>query len=361
MISWLNFEELLIHNPIELINFSKSNIQVALSKKQYIDFFSNKAVYMGLYYSEEMDFCVMFYADPLQSSKSGEMYAEGYIDVDMKIYRVKVLSNVSISRFNSFDANFNLLTDTKEFKNKNLLGINQKTSIVSPYSTVMKDGKDTYLKFVSTADNQYWLDCYLKPDWSTTPPPDFIDANILPNSKYTFSFWAKGTGVHTVTAYDNWTTPPNIFRDFTLTNDWKFYSFTVTSSDTIPVKNVEFFLRCLTAGSEINLKKPKVEEGSIATPYMPSESEATSVDFPSYMGQYTDYTLEDSINPSSYTWTRIQGKYFYTLEDVNTNGTLKSYIIECLKLSLQTRWGNNLEYHIDRKTKYLNKLTGMQA
>ena len=52
-----------------------------------------------------------------------------------------------------------------------------------------------------------------------------------------------------------------------------------------------------------------------------------------------------------------QGKYFYTLDDVNTNGTLKSYI----KLSLQTRWGNNLEYHIDRKTKYLNKLTGMQA
>lgn len=56
----------------------------------------------------------------------------------------------------------------------------------------------------------------------------------------------------------------------------------------------------------------------------------------------------------------VQGKYFYTVEDVNTNGTLKSYIIECLKLSLQTRWGNNLEYHIDRKTKYLNKLTGMQ-
>lgn len=102
MISWLNFEELLIHNPIELINFSKSNIQVALSKKQYIDFFSNKTVYMGLYYDEEMDFCVMFYADPLQSSKSGEMYAEGYIDVDMKIYRVKVLSNVSISRPSAF-------------------------------------------------------------------------------------------------------------------------------------------------------------------------------------------------------------------------------------------------------------------
>ncbi len=105
----------------------------------------------------------------------------------------------------------------------------------------------------------------------------------------------------------------------------------------------------------------KVEKGSIATPYMQSASEVTTADWPSYIGQYTDYTLEDSINPSSYTWIKIQGKYFYTLEDVNTNGTLKSYIIECLKLSLQTRWGNNLEYHIDRKTKYLNKLTGMQV
>lgn len=104
----------------------------------------------------------------------------------------------------------------------------------------------------------------------------------------------------------------------------------------------------------------KIEHGEPPTPWMPAASEVTKSDWPIYMGQYTDYTLEDSIDPSSYTWRKIQGKYFYTLEDVNTNGTLKSYIIECLKLSLQTRWGNNLEYHIDRKTKYLNKLTGMQ-
>lgn len=96
MISWLNFEELLIHNPVDLINFSKSEINVALSQEQYIDFFSNKAVYMGLFYDEEMDFCVMFYADPLQSRKEGNSYAQGYIDVSMKIYRMKVLSNVYV-------------------------------------------------------------------------------------------------------------------------------------------------------------------------------------------------------------------------------------------------------------------------
>lgn len=96
MFSWLNFEELLIHNPIELMNPSKDTISVAMSKKQYIDFFSNKYIYNGLYYDEAMDFCLFYYADPLQSYKEGDVYAQGYIDVEMKIYRVKVLSNVSM-------------------------------------------------------------------------------------------------------------------------------------------------------------------------------------------------------------------------------------------------------------------------
>lgn len=98
MISWLNFEELLIHDPVELINPSNDIISVAMSKKQYIDFFSNKYTYNGLYYDEEMDFCIFYYADPLQSSKQGDIYAQEYIDVDMKIYRVKWLCNVSIRR-----------------------------------------------------------------------------------------------------------------------------------------------------------------------------------------------------------------------------------------------------------------------
>lgn len=147
--------------------------------------------------------------------------------------------------------------------------------------------------------------------------------------------------------------PVNLDKEHT-----KYQSFDVALADTASIT--------IRQSSDIPgfvYSRLKLEPGSTATSWMPSASEVTTADWPSYMGQYTDYTLEDSINPSSYTWREIEihGKYFYTLEDVNTNGTLKSYIIECLKLSLQTRWGNNLEYHIDRKTKYLNKLTGMQA
>lgn len=51
----------------------------------------------------------------------------------------------------------------------------------------------------------------------------------------------------------------------------------------------------------------------------------------------------------------------YTINDINKNVILKNYIIEGLKLSLQTRWGNNLEYHKDKRLSYLNRLTNMQV
>ena len=51
----------------------------------------------------------------------------------------------------------------------------------------------------------------------------------------------------------------------------------------------------------------------------------------------------------------------YLVQDINTNQTLRGYVIEGLLLTLQTRWGNNLDYHVNKRTKYLNKLTGMQV
>ena len=253
MISWLNFEELLIHNPIELINFSKSNIQVALSKKQYIDFFSNKSVYMGLYYDEEMDFCVMFYADPLQSSKSGEIYAEGYIDVDMKIYRVKVLSNVSINRFN---ANFNLLEGTKDF-----------SGFLIPFGSWENDG--TYKGLTVKKRTAQWGGIYKV---FTAPK----------NGTYTFSAYIKSSGNNANVvryAYKNneYFDAEGIGNNF----DWFRDSYTVTlnAGDT-------FIVRYEITGSGTDsilwTAGHKWEYGSNATPYIPSESEATSVDLPKW-------------------------------------------------------------------------------
>lgn len=253
MISWLNFEELLIHNPIELINFSKSNIQVALSKKQYIDFFSNKAVYMGLYYDEEMDFCVMFYADPLQSSKSGEMYAEGYIDVDMKIYRVKVLSNVSISRFNS---NFNLLEGTKDFSGS-----------WENSSSWVNDG--TYKGLTVKKRTGVGRGIYK-------------NLTIQNSNSYTFSAYVKGTGTNIIRFVFVNGIENNSFRKvWTSSFDWTRDVVTLKTpnikrNDIVAVRYEK------ASGQAVWTAGHKWEEGSIATPYMPSESEATSADLPKW-------------------------------------------------------------------------------
>lgn len=257
MISWLNFEELLIHNPIELINFSKSNIQVALSKKQYIDFFSNKAVYMGLYYDEEMDFCVMFYADPLQSSKNGEMYAEGYIDVDMKIYRVKVLSNVSISRFNS---NFNLLEGTKDF-----------SGWWGNADGWANDG--TYKGLTVKKRTWQW--------WGIFKP-----ITMQRDGVYTFSAYIKGSGDNAnirrfvelwdINGNQKWLDVNDVFMGNNF--DWKRDSFTLNlkKGDTLqPRYEIAGSGTLWTAGH-------KWEEGSVATPYMQAESETTSADLPKW-------------------------------------------------------------------------------
>ena len=253
MISWLNFEELLIHNPIELINPSKDTISVAMSKKQYIEFFSNKYTYNGLYYDEEMDFCLFYYADPLQSYKEGDVYAQGYIDVEMKIYRVKWLCNVSINRF---DANFNLLEGTKDF-----------SGFLIPFGSWENDG--TYKGLTVKKRTAQWGGIYKV---FTAPK----------NGTYTFSAYIKSSGNNANVvryAYKNneYFDAEGIGNNF----DWFRDSYTVTlnAGDT-------FIVRYEITGSGTDsilwTAGHKWEYGSNATPYLPSESEATSVDLPKW-------------------------------------------------------------------------------
>lgn len=91
----------------------------------------------------------------------------------------------------------------------------------------------------------------------------------------------------------------------------------ITQTSTIPpyedpaINTEACFLTKFTGPSEgsftIRIRKPKQEPGETATPYMPSASEATTADYPSFIGHYTDYTQVDSPNPRDYTWSLIRG------------------------------------------------------
>lgn len=292
MLSWLNFEELLIHNPVELINPSKDTISVAMSQKQYIEFFSNKYTYNGLYYDEEMDFCLFYYADPLQSYKEGDVYAQGYIDVEMKIYRVKWLCNVSINRFNS---NFNLLWGTKDFSGQGW----------EYWWAWENDG--TYKGLTVKKRTTQWNGIH-----KTFTAPK--------NGTYTFSAYIKSSGNNANViryAYKNndYFGSQGIGNNF----DWFRDSYTVTlnAGDT-------FYVRYEITGSGSDsilwTAGHKWEEGSKATPYMPSEGEATSADFPKWSVSKTEML----VNTKNKTITTV------------LNGALS----KCTKNKDITGWGN---------------------
>nr|DAG10041.1 MAG TPA: tail protein [Caudoviricetes sp.] len=91
----------------------------------------------------------------------------------------------------------------------------------------------------------------------------------------------------------------------------------ITQTSTIPpyedpaINTEAIFMTKFTGPSEgsftIRIRNPKQEQGETATPYMPSASEATTADYPSFIGHYTDFTQVDSPNPRDYTWSLIRG------------------------------------------------------
>ncbi|WP_347131977.1 phage tail spike protein, partial [Lactococcus lactis] len=207
-------------------------------------------------------------------------------------------------RFSTIYPRFNLGDNTKTFTGAEG-GNNLSGSIrIEPATQKTQDGDFYYLTAKAPRDNYDWFRFFLIPGPAT---PNMTKVTVKPNTNYTFSVWLKGTGQHTIYAYNSWTAPNTPWSlQINLTSDWKLYTFTVTSKDVIPNNPVQFFIRS-NNGTEINLKKSKVEEGSTATPHMPSASEVTTADWPSYIGQYTDFTQADSTNPSDYTWSLIRG------------------------------------------------------
>ncbi|MGV9045285.1 hypothetical protein ACN9S9_05990 [Lactococcus lactis] len=208
--------------------------------------------------------------------------------------------------FTTVYPNLNLLTDTRDFKNKNVAESAATTSITSPGSTILKDGNDSYLHFIRSTQSQDWFRAYMIRGSSVSP--NFPNVDVKPNSQYTFSVWLKGTGTHTIYAFDKWTTPNPTTLTVNLTDTWTKYVLTVNTATTMPTQGAQFFIRSSTVGSEINLKYPKVDPGSIATPYMPSSSEVTTADWPSFIGQYSDFTSTASTDPAKYApWTVFKG------------------------------------------------------
>ena len=167
---------------------------------------------------------------------------------------------------------------------------------------------------------------YISASYSNPEPNSYADilswrlekGRLKPSTTYTFSFYLKGKGIVKTYVYPSLIdTSANVLADgkaikpaadgsytWTLTNEWVRHTYTFTTKSSITEdQNVLFRL---PTGNSVDICLPKLEEGSTATPWMPSASEVIESDSPSYIGTYTGKIVDgQSTDPEKYNWNKI--------------------------------------------------------
>lgn len=162
------------------------------------------------------------------------------------------------------------------------------------------EGASTVLK---TAEGKGW-------DFGTLDSIK-VDARLLKKGQsYTYSVWIQDCDVEVravIYIFDSAGSHPYTGSVIPAgSSGFSTVTFNISDDSTRCSPTIGF---TKSQGSYHNLKysRLKLEEGSIATPYMQSASEVTTDDWPRYIGQYTDITQADSTNPSDYTWSLMRG------------------------------------------------------
>lgn len=134
--------------------------------------------------------------------------------------------------------------------------------------TAPKDGDYTFSAYVKSSGNSANIFRYVYIN-------DLNISNIIPNKSMGNNFdWLRDSSTVTLKA-----------------NDKVYVKYEITGSGT---------------GSILWTAGHKWEEGSIATPYMPSSSEVIERDYPSYIGNYTGKIVDgQSKDPVRYNWKKI--------------------------------------------------------
>jgi hypothetical protein len=188
-------------------------------------------------------------------------------------------------RFTTIYPNLNLLDGTRDFSG-NWVG-------------ALEGGSDgTYKGLIVQKRIYQWWSLYKE----FTIPKDGI---------YTFSAYVKSSGDNAnVCSYlaINGRDASYLMPRWVLGNnfDWFRDSFSVSLKKG-DIVYANYYMGGNAKDSALWTAGHKWEEGSVATPWMPSTNEVKTSDYPSYIGQYTNYMEVDSPNPSDYTWSLIRG------------------------------------------------------
>ena len=219
----------------------------------------------------------------VSDGKQGPQGPQGPKGADGKtpyIHTAWAYSADGTDRFTTVYPNLNLIDGTRDFSgNWNRAWAWQTDGTYK--GLIVKKRTDLWMgidkTFTAPKDGTYTFSAYIKCSGNTANPARHVNLN---------GFWDRNT-----------------FNSYGNNFDWLRDSFSVKlkTGDTIAARyEISGKGTLWTAGH-------KWEEGSTATPWMPSASEATTDDYPKYIGQYTNYNQVDSPNPQDYTWSLIRG------------------------------------------------------
>lgn len=183
-------------------------------------------------------------------------------------------------RFTTVWPNLNLLDGTRDFSGPWVNASAWSDDGTYKGLTVKKrhgSGSGIHKTFTAPADGTYTFSSYLKSSGSGKIVRRWANTNGLDG---------KGT------------------IDLDSNNDWTRDTFTASlkAGDKMSIR---YEINSGSTGDVWNAGH-KWEHGSIATPWMPSLSEVTPSDYPSYIGTYTDNdSSKQSTDPSRYNWKKI--------------------------------------------------------
>lgn len=128
------------------------------------------------------------------------------------------------------------------------------------------------------------------------------------SGNFTFSAYVKGAGTGTTiirSVLVNGVEKSNLRRTWTSSFDWTrdFVTLNLNANDVVFAR---YEISVVGTNSILWTAGHKWEQGSSATPYMPSSSEVTTADYPSYIGTYTGKIADgQSTDPVKYNWKKI--------------------------------------------------------
>lgn len=145
-----------------------------------------------------------------------------------------------------------------------------------------------------------------------------------PSTKYTASVWIKNnatTDLHIalnlgVSAKVDQTSPKFSSTDIMVPADgaWHYITYTHTTNEDSIVMWPYVYTAIGTTSADFSFVGYKLELGSTSTPWMPSISEVTADNYPTYLGTYSGLGNPDLNDPLMYSWNR----YNHTIA-VDTN------------------------------------------